>query len=41
MCGGEIVGERLPHETDENEIGLMMAGIDGAANEDQPAEAAQ
>ena len=31
MCGGEIVGERLPSETDENEIGLMMAGIDGAA----------
>ena len=30
MCGGEIVGERLPEETDENEIGLMMAGIDGA-----------
>lgn len=30
MCGGEIVGERLPDETDENEIGLMMAGIDGA-----------
>ena len=30
MCGGEIVGERLPGETDENEIGLMMAGIDGA-----------
>ncbi|MEM6381480.1 MAG: ABC transporter ATP-binding protein [Pseudomonadota bacterium] len=40
MCGGEIVGERLPHETDENEIGLMMAGIDGAANQDTPAKAA-
>ncbi|MEM6712238.1 MAG: ABC transporter ATP-binding protein, partial [Pseudomonadota bacterium] len=34
MCGGEIVGQRLPHETDENEIGLMMAGIDGADAED-------
>lgn len=29
MCGGELVGERLPADTDENEIGLMMAGIDG------------
>ncbi|MEM1286930.1 MAG: ABC transporter ATP-binding protein [Pseudomonadota bacterium] len=39
MCGGEIVGERLPGETDENEIGLMMAGIDGASAI-EPAEAA-
>ncbi len=36
MCGGEIVGERLPHETDENEVGLMMAGIDGADQQDLP-----
>ncbi len=41
MCGGEIVGERMPQDTDENEIGLMMAGIDGAANQDQAVEAAQ
>ena len=33
MCGGEIVGERLPSQTNENEIGLMMAGIDGAAGQ--------
>jgi simple sugar transport system ATP-binding protein len=30
MCGGKIVGERRTEETDHNEIGLMMAGIDGA-----------
>lgn len=27
MCGGEIVGERRPSETNENELGLMMAGL--------------
>lgn len=27
MCDGEIVGERAPQETDENELGLMMAGV--------------
>ncbi|MBV6657462.1 MAG: ABC transporter ATP-binding protein [Devosiaceae bacterium] len=42
MCGGEIVGERLPDQTDENEIGLMMAGIDEAADKAaQQTEAAQ
>ncbi|MCB1507945.1 MAG: ABC transporter ATP-binding protein [Hyphomicrobiaceae bacterium] len=29
MCAGEIVGERIPSETDEREIGLMMAGLSG------------
>ena len=27
MCDGEIVGERLPAQTNENELGLMMAGL--------------
>ncbi|MCA0425116.1 MAG: ABC transporter ATP-binding protein [Proteobacteria bacterium] len=28
MCGGRVVGERATAETDHNEIGLMMAGVD-------------
>ncbi len=32
MCGGVIVGERSP-ETHENELGLMMAGVEGVASE--------
>ena len=28
MCGGRIVGERSP-ETDESELGLLMAGVTG------------
>jgi ABC-type uncharacterized transport system ATPase subunit len=28
ICGGRIVGERRTSETDQNEIGLMMAGMD-------------
>jgi simple sugar transport system ATP-binding protein len=27
MFDGQIMGERLPNETDENELGLMMAGM--------------
>ena len=28
MFDGRIMGERLPSETDEAELGLLMAGID-------------
>ncbi|RAP41246.1 heme ABC transporter ATP-binding protein [Rhodovulum viride] len=31
MCGGRIMGERLTSETDETELGLMMAGMKGKA----------
>lgn len=31
MFDGRIMGERLPDETDERELGLLMAGVDGAA----------
>ncbi|MEY8841978.1 ABC transporter ATP-binding protein [Cribrihabitans sp. XS_ASV171] len=31
MFDGHIMGERLPHETNEKELGLMMAGISGEA----------
>ncbi len=32
MFDGRIMGERLPNETDENELGLLMAGVtEGAA----------
>jgi simple sugar transport system ATP-binding protein len=31
ICGGRIVGERLAGETDEAELGLMMAGLQGRA----------
>jgi len=27
MFDGQIMGERLPDQTDEKELGLMMAGI--------------
>jgi len=27
MFDGQIMGERLPHETDERELGMLMAGI--------------
>jgi simple sugar transport system ATP-binding protein len=27
MCGGRIVGERIPSETDERDLGLLMAGV--------------
>ena len=29
MFDGRIMGERLPEETDERELGLLMAGVDG------------
>jgi len=31
MFDGQIMGERLPNDTDEKELGLLMAGIDGKA----------
>lgn len=31
MFDGQIMGERLPAETDERELGLLMAGVDGDA----------
>jgi len=31
MFDGKIMGERLPSETDERELGLLMAGVDGKA----------
>ena len=29
MFDGQVMGERLPAETDERELGLLMAGVDG------------
>lgn len=31
MFDGHIMGERMPHETDEKELGLLMAGVAGEA----------
>jgi simple sugar transport system ATP-binding protein len=31
MCGGRITGERKPSETNEKELGLLMAGVTGEA----------
>jgi general nucleoside transport system ATP-binding protein len=31
MCGGRITGERLPAETNERELGLLMAGVTAEA----------
>lgn len=31
MFDGRIMGERLPNETDEKELGLLMAGVSGEA----------
>ncbi|WP_281972532.1 ABC transporter ATP-binding protein [Ruegeria faecimaris] len=31
MFDGHIMGERLPHKTDEKELGLLMAGVAGEA----------
>jgi simple sugar transport system ATP-binding protein len=28
MCGGRLVGERVTSETNQNDIGLLMAGVD-------------
>jgi len=33
MFDGQIMGERLPGETDERELGLMMAGVSGKSPE--------
>jgi simple sugar transport system ATP-binding protein len=45
MFDGRVMGERLPGETDETELGLLMAGIEGrpddAAAAVQEAQAAQ
>ena len=32
MCDGRVTGERTPDDTDENELGMLMAGIDPRAN---------
>ncbi|PPD13598.1 MAG: heme ABC transporter ATP-binding protein [Methylobacterium sp.] len=34
MCGGRVMGVRRTEETDQNEIGLMMAGLEGATTGD-------
>ena len=31
MFDGRVMGERLPGETNERELGLLMAGIDARA----------
>jgi simple sugar transport system ATP-binding protein len=31
MCGGRITGERLPSQTDERELGMLMAGVSAEA----------
>jgi len=31
MCAGRIIGERRPEETDERELGLLVAGVTGLA----------
>jgi ABC-type uncharacterized transport system ATPase subunit len=31
MFDGHIMGERLPDQTDEKELGLLMAGVSGEA----------
>ena len=35
MFSGRIMGERLPSETSEGELGLLMAGMDGASSADE------
>ncbi len=37
MFDGRIMGERLPHETDERELGMLMAGITDTGRTQQPA----
>ena len=41
MFDGRMMGERLPHETDEKELGLLMAGMDGAPAAERPAAMAE
>jgi simple sugar transport system ATP-binding protein len=31
MCGGQITGERRPRETDEQDLGCLMGGVEQAA----------
>jgi general nucleoside transport system ATP-binding protein len=31
MCGGKITGERIPSQTNERELGLLMAGVSAEA----------
>ena len=31
MFDGKMMGERLPDQTDEKELGLLMAGMNGEA----------
>ena len=31
MFDGHVMGERLPDQTDEKELGLLMAGVSGEA----------
>jgi general nucleoside transport system ATP-binding protein len=31
ICGGRITGERLPSQTDEGDLGCLMAGVREAA----------
>jgi simple sugar transport system ATP-binding protein len=31
MCGGRITGERRPHDTDEQDLGCLMGGVEQAA----------
>ena len=40
MFDGQIMGERLPDQTDETELGLLMAGMSGA-QEERPAAMAE
>ena len=40
MFDGRIMGERLPDQTDEKELGLLMAGM-GGAQEDCPTAMAE
>jgi len=39
MFDGRIMGERLPSETDERELGLLMAGVDSVPDGVSEAEA--
>ena len=41
MFDGRIMGERLPRETDERELGLLMAGVDAAPERDRPSRMAE
>jgi hypothetical protein len=34
MFDGRIMGERLPDQTNERELGMLMAGMTGAPDEE-------